>query len=174
MGRPVEPGVDAAVSGVGRAGAGKSDGQARGRGRPRCRRRSGPPEPRRPAGRRLGTVAPVAPRAGAEVVPAGTADRGDTLSGVSVVTVPTAGAVRESTTHTCTPASPRTRRFSGPTAAKVQTQPPSTVKTRTLSVLHMTCGAAVTHTHLRRLPKKLSSKQEWVGWAPKTRTPETT
>ena len=40
--RPNEPGMDAAVSGVGRAGAGKSDGQARGRGRPRCRRRSGP------------------------------------------------------------------------------------------------------------------------------------
>ena len=39
--RPNEPSVDAAVSGVSRAGAGKSDGQARGRGRPRCRRRSG-------------------------------------------------------------------------------------------------------------------------------------
>ena len=98
-GDPNEPGVDAAVSGVGRAGAGKSDGQARGRGLDRVVVAApGPPEPRRPAGRRLGTVAPVAPRACAEVVPGGTADRGDTLSGVSVVTVPTAGAVRESTT----------------------------------------------------------------------------
>ena len=35
---------------------------------------------------------------GAEVVPAGTADRGDVLGGVSAGTVPTAGAVRESTT----------------------------------------------------------------------------
>ena len=35
---------------------------------------------------------------GAEVVPAGTADRGDVLGGVSPGTVPTAGAVRESTT----------------------------------------------------------------------------
>ena len=39
-------------------------------------------------------VAPVVPPAGAEVVPAGTSDRGDGLSGVSAVTVPTAGAVR--------------------------------------------------------------------------------
>ena len=35
---------------------------------------------------------------GAEVVPAGTADRGDVLGGVSAGTVPTAGAVRESAT----------------------------------------------------------------------------
>ena len=44
-------------------------------------------------------ASPTVPPAGAEVVPAGTADRGDALGGVSAVTVPTAGAVRESTTH---------------------------------------------------------------------------
>ena len=40
-------------------------------------------------------VAPVVPPAGAEVVPAGTVDAAMALSGVSAVTVPTAGAVRE-------------------------------------------------------------------------------
>ena len=58
------------------------------------------------------------------------------------------------------------RRFSGPTAAKVQTQPPSTVKTRTLSVLHMTCGAAVTHTHLKDTPKKALLKTGVGGLGP--------
>ena len=80
---------------------GESDGQALGRAAERvvdglrlaraattCRRRVWD-------GQR---VSPVVPPAGAEVVPAGTADRGDALGGVSAVTVPTAGAVRESTT----------------------------------------------------------------------------
>ena len=44
-------------------------------------------------------VAAVVPPADGEVVPVGTADRGDALSGVSAVTVPTAGAVRESATN---------------------------------------------------------------------------
>ena len=62
---------------------------------------SGSREPRRPAGGGLGTDSasrPSSPPAGAEVVPAGTADRGEALGGVSAVTVPTAGAVRESAT----------------------------------------------------------------------------
>ena len=91
MGRLVEPSVDAAAS----------DGQARGRATERvvdglwlaraattCRRRAWD-------GQR---VAPVVPPAGAEVVPAGTAG-GDALGGVSAVTVPTAGAVREPATN---------------------------------------------------------------------------
>ena len=62
---------------------------------------SGSREPRRPAGGGLGDgqrVAPVVPPAGAEVAPAGTAG-GDALGGVSAVTVPTAGAVREPATN---------------------------------------------------------------------------
>ena len=51
-------------------------------------------EPRRPAGGGLGTDSASPARRGS--VPAGTADRGDVLGGVSAGTVPTAGAVRES------------------------------------------------------------------------------
>ena len=47
-----------------------------------CRRRAGGTDRR---------VSPVVPPAGAEVVPAGTADRGDALGGVSAVTVPDCG-----------------------------------------------------------------------------------
>ena len=55
---------------------------------------SGSREPRRPARRRVWDgqrVSPVVPPAGAEVVPAGTADRGDALGGVSAVSVPDCG-----------------------------------------------------------------------------------
>ena len=44
-------------------------------------------------------VSPVVPPAGAEVVPAGTADRGDALGGVSAVSVPYCGGSRESATN---------------------------------------------------------------------------
>ena len=78
---------------------GESDGQARGRAAERvvdglrlaraattCRRRAWDRQ----------RVSPVVPPAGAEVVPAGTADRGDALGGVSAVTVPDCGGSRES------------------------------------------------------------------------------
>ena len=96
--RLVEPGVDAAASGVGRAVAGGSDGPSR---RPRVP--TAFVDGLRPA-RAATTCRPRAwdsparpsfPPAGAEAVSGGTADRGDALSGVSAVTVPTAGAVRE-------------------------------------------------------------------------------
>ena len=73
---------------------GESDGQARGRAAERvvdglrlaraattCRRRAWDRQ----------RVSPAVPPAGAEVVPAGTADRGDALGGVSAVTVPDCG-----------------------------------------------------------------------------------
>ena len=95
------PGLAEAVVGPGRTKrrtrppSSVSDGQARGRAADRvldC-------APARASrddlqARWLGTdkrVAPVVPPAGAEVVPAGPADRGAGLSGVSAVTVPTVG-----------------------------------------------------------------------------------
>ena len=66
MERLVEPGVDAAAA------------ARRVRAATTCRRRAWD-------GQR---VSPVVPPAGAEVVPAGTAGRGDALGGVSAVTVP--------------------------------------------------------------------------------------
>ena len=77
MGRLVEPGVDAAARFV--------DGLRLARAATTCRRRAWDRQ----------RVSPVVPPAGAEVVPAGTADRGEALGGVSAVTVPTAGAVRD-------------------------------------------------------------------------------
>ena len=78
----------------GRGVAAASDGQARGRAAERvvdglrlaraattCRRRAWDRQ----------RVSPVVPPAGAEVVAAGTADRGDALGGVSAVTVPDCG-----------------------------------------------------------------------------------
>ena len=116
--RPNVPLVGGELNGAGGGGRGAAGRARRGRGGVRSwpRRRGGSPtvkpaagltalsSPLRPARGRddlqadgLGQSRPSARGAGAEVVPAGTADRGDTLSGVSVVTVPTAGAVREST-----------------------------------------------------------------------------
>ena len=71
MGRLVEPG-DAAGLAVGLRLA---------RAATTCRRRAWDRQ----------WVSPVVPPAGAEVVPAGTADRGDALGGVSAVTVPDCG-----------------------------------------------------------------------------------
>ena len=105
------PGRGGRTFGAGGGGCGAAAGRAkrrRGRGvaasptaKPAAARRpstlstgSGSREPRRPAGGGLGTdrrVSPVVPPAGAEVVPAGTADRRDALGGVSAVTVPDCG-----------------------------------------------------------------------------------
>ena len=86
----VEPSVDAAAAS---RRVRRPSPRPRG-GRARLSTGSGSREPRRPAGGGLGTdrrVSPVVPPAGAEVVPAGTADRGDALGGMSAVTVPDCG-----------------------------------------------------------------------------------
>ena len=89
----VPPAVDAA------ARRGEPDGQARGRAADRVvdglrpARAATTCRPRAWDGQR---VAAVIPPADGEVVPAGTAIAAMRLSGVSAVTVPTAGAVRES------------------------------------------------------------------------------
>ena len=73
---------------------GESDGQARGRAAERVvdgLRLARAATTCKAEGLGRTGVSPVVPPAGAEVVPAGTADRGDALGGVSAVTVPDCG-----------------------------------------------------------------------------------